>query len=440
MATALLWAGGAIVLAAIALLVKQYETRMVLLGSGLVMCILSGNPFAAFTAFASNMVIVALVQNICTVMGFAYVMKITKCDIHLVNLMIRFLGGVRWLLIPGAVLITAFVNISLPSAAGCAAAVGAILIPLMIGFGIHPAMAATAVMAGTFGSMMSPGLTHNAMIAGELLKTPDVMTAVIYVHYRADIVAILIAAASLTILSFVFKENRGYVPDAGHVTPHLEKINILYAIIPAVPVLLLVISGYISGAGAADWGKSLLKAAPWMGTKVMGVPTAMLIGVILGLVVTRTNPTAGIKDFHKGMGDGYAAIMGIIIAAGVFVAGIKACGLQDAFLEALKDSTHMVKWTAGLGPFILAIISGSGDAATLAFNKAITPHAADFGMGIAQMGSIATLGGCLGRTMSPLAGAAIVCAGIAGISPLEIAKRNAPGMIIALLVIIVMLG
>jgi DcuC family C4-dicarboxylate transporter len=288
--------------------------------------------------------------------------------------------------------------------------------------------------------MLSPGLTHNAMIAAELLKTQDVMTQVIYVHYMADITAGLIAAASLTIIAWVRKEYRDYVPDAAPAMPELEKVNILHAVIPAVPVLLLILSSYISGASAGPWAKSLLTSAPWLGSKTMTVPTAMLIGVILGLAVTRTNPTNGIKDFFKGAGDGYASIMGIIIAAGVFVAGIKACGLQDAGINALSHAGGAVKWAAGCGSFLLALVSGSGDAATLAFNKAITPHAADFGMSIAQLGSIATLGGCLGRTMSPLAGAAIVCAGIAGVSPLEIAKRNAIGMLIALVVMILMLG
>jgi len=69
--------------------------------------------------------------------------------------------------------------------------------------------------------------------------------------------------------------------------------------------------------------------------------------------------------------------------------------------------------------------------ATLAFNGAITPHAAQFGLGIAQLGSLAQLTGALGRTMSPLAGAAIICAQLAGVSPMEVAKRNAPGMLIA---------
>ncbi|MDR0466783.1 MAG: C4-dicarboxylate transporter DcuC, partial [Deltaproteobacteria bacterium] len=185
MSAALLWIGGAIVIATIVLLIRQYENRLVLLGAGLLMCVLSGKPFDAFSAFAGNMVVVALVQNICTVMGFAYVMRLTKCDAHLVNMLVRPLGKVRMFLVPGAVIVTFIINISLPSAAGCAAAVGSILIPLMIGLGVRPAMAATAVMAGTCGSMISPGLTHNNVIAAEQLKAPDVMTQVIFVHYKA---------------------------------------------------------------------------------------------------------------------------------------------------------------------------------------------------------------------------------------------------------------
>lgn len=51
-----------------------------------------------------------------------------------------------------------------------------------------------------------------------------------------------------------------------------------------------------------------------------------------------------------------------------------------------------------------------------------------------QMGSMATLGGTLGRTMSPIAGATIIVAGIAGVNPMEIAKRNTIPMILAMIV------
>ena len=100
----------------------------------------------------------------------------------------------------------------------------------------------------------------------------------------------------------------------------------------------------------------------------------------------------------------------------------------------MLNNPAIVKIAASVGPFLLGLIVGSGDAATFAFNEAITPHAADFGMTPVQMGSMATLGGTLGRTMSPIAGATIIVAGIAGVNPMEIAKRNALPMVLAMVV------
>ena len=433
----MVWVGVAIILGVVYLLIKQWETRLVLLGAGLLLCFLSANPMDALKAFENSMVTAGLIKSICSVMGFAYVMKYTKCDAHLVNLMVGLLANVRVIIVPAVVLVTAFINVSLSSAAGVSAAVGAIMIPLMISLGVHPAVAGSAVMAGTFGSMLSPGLSHNAYIATELLKHGDVMQ-VISVHWVASIVAVLIGAVSLTVFAFIRKETSGYVPDDDHAVARMERPNILYALIPIIPVFLLVFSAAISGKAAGPTAKAILTFAPWF--KSLSVPAAMLIGAILGIAATRTSPTACTKDFFKGMGDAYASVMGIIIAAGVFVAGMKAVGLVDTLIVSLQSASDMAKYAAAYGPFLLAIITGSGDAATLAFNGAVTPHAEQFGMGISQMGALATLGGCLGRTMSPLAGATIVCAGLAGVNPLEIAKRNAPGMIIAVTVCIFILG
>ena len=50
------------------------------------------------------------------------------------------------------------------------------------------------------------------------------------------------------------------------------------------------------------------------------------------------------------------------------------------------------------------------------------------------MGSQAFLAGALGRSMSPVAGAAIVCAGLARVNPIEMSKRNAIPMIVAAII------
>lgn len=434
--TIMVWTGVIVILGVVYALVKQKETRLVLIVAGFLLCFLSVKPMESFAAFEKAMTNAGLIKTILSVMGFAYVMKLTKCDAHLVNMMVGALSNVRVIIVPAVALVTAFVNISLSSAAGVSAAVGAIMIPLMMSLGVSPAMAASAVMAGTFGSMLSPGLSHNAFIANDLLKGVPVMD-VIAVHWHVSVVAMVIGAVSLMVVAILSKEISGYKPDDAHQVAQIDKPNVLYGLIPVVPVLLLAISAYLSKSDG-ETAKSFMAAMPWF--KNLSVPTAMLIGAILGLAATRTNPTSGTKEFFKGMGDAYASVMGIIIAAGVFVAGMQAVGLVDSLIASLKESTSMAKYAAAYGPFFLAIITGSGDAATLAFNGAVTPHAEQFGMTITQMGSLATLGGSLGRTMSPLAGAAIVCAGLAGVNPLEIAKRNAPGMIIAVTVCMLMLG
>jgi len=406
--------GVVVVILTIYFLIKQYEARMVLFTSGVVMAILAGKPMAALDAFATRMTSGGLIMPICSVMGFAFVMKATGCDQHLVKLVAKGLYKVRFFLIPGATLATFAINIALPSAAGVSAAVGAILIPLLIASGVHPALAGAAVLSGTYGSMLSPGLSHNPFVAE--LAGVDVMD-VIASHAPASIAAVIIAAISITIVAIVRKEHKGYSDEKVQAEANFEeKVNVLYAIVPTIPLIILVL------------GASVVPAIK------MGVPQAMLIGTVIALIVTRKKPEEISKAFFNGMGNAYTNIMGIIICAAVFVSGMEAIGIVDSFIQFLINSESMVKLAASFGPFILAVIAGSGDAVTYAFNEAVTPHAAQFGLDIVNMGSAATLGGALGRTMSPITGATIVCAGIAGVSPMELAKRNAPGMIIAMVV------
>ena len=105
----------------------------------------------------------------------------------------------------------------------------------------------------------------------------------------------------------------------------------------------------------------------------------------------------------------------------------------------MLNNPAIVKICAAFGPFLLGLLTGSGDAATFAFNEAITPYAPDFGMSQVQMGSMATLGGTLGRTMSPIAGAAIICAGLAKVNPIEVSKRNALPCLASAIVLMLLL-
>jgi len=386
------------------------------------MSLLVLKPMAAFDAFFKTAAHSTLVPVICSVMGFAYVAKLTKCDEHLVRMLTEPLKKVRPILIPGTVIVTFIINIALTSAAGCSAAVGAILIPVLIKAGVKPEIAAAAVFAGTFGSVLSPGNPHNVYVA-DLAKI-DVMS-VISVHALASVICGIISAISLGIVAYLRKETRGWASEnSAQVDDSTqgEPVNILMAIVPMIPLVLLIL------------------ATPQVGLlPKIQVPTAMIIGAFIAWAVTRAKPKELSKSFFEGMGYSYGNVIGIIVAASVFTAGMSAIGLTNSLIEAMKQSEHVVRLGGTFGPFLIAVLGGSGDAATLAFNAAITPRAAEFGLSIPTLGSIANLAGALGRTMSPVAGAAIVCAGIAKVNPIELSKRTMPGMLIAAVVAMLML-
>lgn len=86
------------------------------------------------------------------------------------------------------------------------------------------------------------------------------------------------------------------------------------------------------------------------------------------------------------MGKGYANILGIIIAAGVFAAGLKAAGIIDLVVESLTSANHLARIGGAFGPYIMGVLTGSGDAAAFAFNEAVTPNAPNFGLQIADLG------------------------------------------------------
>ena len=409
----MMFTGAIIVAAVIYLLAKGHEVRAVLIGAGILMAFIGGAPLQALDAFAKNMTNAGLIKAVCSCMGFAMVMRFTGCDKHMINAMTGVISKARLLLIPGVVIGTFLVNIALPSAAGTAAAAGAIFIPLLMGAGVHPALAAAAVKCGTYGSMLNPGYAHNSFVAK--IAGVEVME-VIGFHYAANIAALFTAMVAITAVGYLMHEEKGYAAEGLEIKKDF-KINCLYALMPVLPIGIL-----------------LLGATKLIPILKMDVPHAMIIGTLVALVVTRTKPADISKAFFDGMGLAYGSIIGIIIAAGVFVAGLTAIGLVRAFIESMMNNPVIVKICAAVGPFLLGLLTGSGDAATFAFNEAVTPHAEEFGMSIVQMGSMATLGGTLGRTISPIAGATIICAGFAGVNPLDITKRNGIPVLLALIV------
>ena len=416
-----------VVIATFVLIIKKIEPRLVLFLAGLIMCLVGGLPADIMKAFTKAMTNNSLVPTICTVMGFSYVMRLTACDQHLVHSISGVLTKGKMLLVPLAFILTWIIGLAIPSASGCSAAVGAILIPTLIAAGVHPALAGGIVLAGTWGSAISPGNAHNPFVAD--LAGTDMMTVIIN-ETPASVIAGITCALIFTIYAVVTKEGANeerrlaFEKEATEESglPEKFKVNLLRAIVPLVPLVLLIL------------GSQQVAVLP-----PISVPISMLIGVALGFIVTLTDVQKVTKEFFTGMGNAYGDIIGLIVCASVFTTGMAAIGLTGAMTKIMEGSQSMAAAAGTFGPFLIAVISGSGDAAAFAFNGAVTPYAEQFGLSIMDLGSLAQIAGAIGRSMSPVAGATMICAGLAKVSPVEISKRNAIPCLISAIVLMLLL-
>lgn len=411
------WLALFVVVLTVVALVKRYESRLVLLCAGFLMAFISLKPMMAFQQFDKSMTNGGLIVAICSAIGFAAVISYTKCDVHLVTLLTRPLKKLGFSLLPASMLVTGFISVSIPTLSGLGAAVGPTMIPILLRAGFKPGCAAAAIVAATYPAYLNPGLSHNVFVSK--LAGWEVMDF-IGTHALMTLSVTLISIVVVSITAWFLHD---YDKDAlskntlqaeeGSDAP--VKPNLLYALAPLLPVIILVLASmYLKGMKVS-------------------VATAMIIGSAYALVITRKDPQLAVKEFFKGMGNGYGKILGIIIAAGVFAAGLRAAGVVDVFVKYLTEAQDIAKIGGLVGPYVLGVLTGSGDAAAFAFNEAVTPHAPQFGMTIDGLGYLVNMAAAAGRKSSPLAGGVILLAGIAAASPFEVVKRTIPSAVVILI-------
>src|SRR5262249_50059806 len=91
------------VVSAALLIGGEVGVGMVLPLSALPLFLLMGRLPEFFGLTAKEMGNPLTIVPICSAVGFAYVLKLTECDVHLVQLLVKPIRAVRGLLIPGGV-------------------------------------------------------------------------------------------------------------------------------------------------------------------------------------------------------------------------------------------------------------------------------------------------------------------------------------------------
>ena len=116
---------------------------------------------------AAEMANPGTVVPICSAMGFAFVLRMTECDQHLVRLLLRPLRTVRVLLIPGGILAGYLINTTIVSQTGTAAVLGPLLIPLLRAAGLGAETAGAILLLGSSmgGELFNPGAVEMRKLA-----------------------------------------------------------------------------------------------------------------------------------------------------------------------------------------------------------------------------------------------------------------------------------
>lgn len=417
---------GLIIAAAIALMAKRVDVRLVLLGSGLAMAVLAGTPLVIADTFTRGMV-TAMVAPICASMGFAALMNATGCDRHLVHALLAPVRRYQWLVVPGGILAAYLVNVAVPSQASTAAALGPILIPLFLASGRTAAVAGAALVLGASfgGDLLNPGAQDIQAVAGVAgLPAAELSARII----PASLAGIVVATVVFTLLNArkerVAGETAAIVPTP--VDEPVLRVHPLKAMIPLVPIALLLTA--YAGWTPLAWLVATPPGEEWRPLAgALPVVRAMLIGALIGLVVTWRDVVRVTRAFFDGMGLAYANIISLTITAQCFGAGIAAVGLADALLRAAAASNALVPLSAGF-PWGLSLISGSGSGPILAFAQTFLTQIGPADAPV-TLAAVACFGGAFGRTMSPVSAVVVYSSGLVGESPLTVIRHLLPALL-----------
>jgi len=334
---------------------------------------------------------------------------------------------VRWLVVPGGILAAYVVNMAVPSQASTAAALGPILVPLLLAAGCSPAVAGAALVLGASfgGDLLNPGAQDVQAIAG--------LTSVPAPALSARVIPASLAGAAVAALAFTLLnrkvQGRAATPLV-HVPADTDqsgfRLDPLRAFIPLVPIALLLL-GY-AGLPGLGWLIAPPPGDEWLPlASALPVVRAMLIGALLAFAVGWRDLQRLVRALFDGMGSGYGGVISLTITAQCFGAGIAVAGVSEALLE-LARSAGALTWLAAGFPWALSTLSGSGSGPILAFAQAFLVQL-DPGEGSVRLAALACFGGAFGRTMSPVAAVVVYGAGIVGVQPIALVRRLVPALL-----------
>ncbi|MEK3888387.1 C4-dicarboxylate transporter DcuC [Bacillus sp. FSL K6-3431] len=344
-----------------------------------------------------------------------------------------------YVLVPVVFLIGNLLSLVVPSASNLAIILLATLYPVLRRAGMS-ALTAGAVIATSATIVPTPLGSDNVAIAEELAKHTafaniNVADYVFNYHALVSIPTLIFIA----IVHFFWQRRMDKKAQLGATSANEDKLEVkeyaeigggklyktVYAILPVFPIILLL----------AAYGVQLSTGI----TIDISVEVATIVSLILAIICELIRFKGDKKvlenteTFFKGMG-GAMSIVALLVAASVFVTGLKSIGLIDELQQSMQHIQGqgfdfalpliLVAFTA-----LIVLLSGSGIALFFAMIPLIVPLAEAAGISPIAISVPMGLAGNLFRAVSPVAAVVLIVAGTVKVDPIEIVKRTTVPMV-----------
>lgn len=416
---------------------KKYDVRLVLMLAGIVLTIVAGKPLVVLEVIGKTLSNTDVTGPICSAMGYAFVLRSLGADRELVALLARPLRKARWLLVPGGCLIGFVTNAAIPSQTATAAAVGPILIPLMLAAGYNRIAAGATLLLGCSigGNLLNPG---DADVVSVRIATNVPQDVVMSAVAMPNVLALV---AAVTVLVLMLRRPEYHTADVHQASNAADDRFTLrrfaMAMLAPLPVLALIVT---------QPRLNLFPGITQHYPEGLPVYSVMFASTFLAMIISYTSNVALnqhvsklTSEFFDGMGYGLAKVISIIIAAACFLAGLQSVGLIQQVSVLLLGDPTFATIASPIATWLMAMLSGSGTAPAVSFAQAVLPSfVADGQIPLAIMlGVMAGIGANVGRTMSPVSAVMYFVSDLVTAEPRELIAVVALPLVAALGTVIV---
>lgn len=439
-----------ILAAAVVFVIRGWDVRLILFLAALSLGAVGGDTAPVVREFLITFSNEKFVVPICAAMGFAYVLRQTGCDRHLVRLLIAPVRHISPLAIPGTITVGFLVNVPIISQTSTAVCLGPVAVPLLRALGYSPAVVGATLLLGSSvgGELFNPGAPELLTVSAKTnVDTRELVSAIL----KPNLVYAIVAMFSFWWLAERFKK----VPPSEEITTMEGPINLFKSFVPLLPLVFLFVTGppfhlapipqrwlipYPTSehsqmiAGGALAYAAEMKQDPRSGSRLIGL--AMLVGVGFAAISTPRTIPSTMSEFFSGAGYGFTHIVSLIVVANAFGKGIEVCGLSKILGQIIIQNSGFLTPLAAIVPLFFAALCGSGMASTQSLYGFFYDPAMVSGADPVSLGSVVSIASAAGRTMSPCAAVVAMCGTLGGVKPWVLVKLVAGPLIIGLMVMV----